>query len=482
MCFFKYSRYPYLVLLFGILSIFVLSCSKDDTTDIRGIALSADKNLAILSFDTIYLRAIVRNNALEELRGLDIQYFVNENPINDTIYVPTATGTLIFKATFQQITSNIVSVDVKSIEEDVEALILEYDGYRYLTDSEWSVGGSFSYRAKIGNASYPFNSSDIQLQMNGSNFTNTGKLKIDNAGDYAFEARYQNFISNVVDIQVRSDTVYSMVTVPILFHDYGTGMTSNNANNLIQELNEAFNQTSFSTTLVEQGRYNPNAVNCYIQFVLQENDKNGNNLNNVGINKIIDPITDSVIVLTKAEFQDLEIAHNIDPNQVLNLYMTADYDFGFSKLDPDNTGGSGNGRGSAYPPLVNNAPSYPGIIDLADTRIQVDPDTLSHSLLFRTGSVFGEHPDFVVNRVAYYFGLYDTFAFDCRNDGDYCKDTFGPDFTKTADLTDYFISCDGPEFTPSNHMSFLSNKNHFTYDQRKRLRFILNHGLNRPGL
>ena len=157
------------------------------------------------------------------------------------------------------------------------------------------------------------------------------------------------------------------------------------------------------------------------------------------------------------------------------------YEFEYEPINRNEVAGSGGGRGLVHSPYLIDV-QLPGLPTFGANPRDPDPNTLSQSILLRTISVLTEHPDFIVNRMGYFLGLFDTMTFGCLSDGDYCPDTVIPDFSRSERIGNAWKACGSENFyTLNNHMSIGRNYTNFTYDQRARMRFVLEHGMFRPG-
>jgi len=180
------------------------------------------------------------------------------------------------------------------------------------------------------------------------------------------------------------------------------------------------------------------------------------------------------------DFMELERQHNLNPEFAINFWISEYVDFTWAPLNERETDGSGDARGLANTPVLATL-ELAGIPTLNSLQGAVDTTGVSHSIILKGESIFGSHPDFVVNRVGYHLGLFDTHAFGCMTKGDQCDDTFAPNFDQPHNGTSTFPACNQLIYRPNNYMGIKTNKICFTYDQRERMRFILEHGLNRPG-
>ncbi|MEM6380366.1 MAG: M43 family zinc metalloprotease [Bacteroidota bacterium] len=466
-------------LLYFFLLLFLSACNESSEIGPSFIFLNVDKTLALDEGDQITMTTTLQDADRNPLEGFELTYFANGQELNGPIFRPTMAGNYALTARYNEIESQPVNVRVVNLEQDVEELILEYKGNPYLTTNPWSASGDFSFTAKIADQLFPLPTENIDLLLDGTPTTQLGAFLFDEAGTYTFQATLNSFTSNEVELEVRAEKDYDMVTIPIIFHDYGADMSNQLMAELLDTLNRSFSSTTLSLGRVLRGELNPNAVDCKIQFVLANDPPPDRSTNGAGLNVVPTP-EGEFTPPTLEEFKALEADNNWDPSRYINIWMSPGYDFDFPSIRPNASGGGGGARGLAYSPYIEAGFSLPGLPTIFEDPRDPDPGSLSHAVLVRSGSVLGEHPDYLVNRVAYYLGLFDVMTFDCEFDGDYCVDTPAPNLSISIGPFNEATDCDGELFFMTNHMSIGRRYTHFTYDQRERLHFVLEHGIFRP--
>ena len=465
--------------LYFLLLIFLSTCNESTKIGPSFIFLSVDKTLALDEGDQINMTTTMQDENRDPVEGFDLTYFANGQELGGPIFRPTMAGNYALTARFNSIESQPVNVRVVNLEQDVEELILEYNGNPYLTTNPWSASGDFSFVARIADQFFSLPSENVDLLLDGTPTDQQGAFLFSEAGTYTFKASLNNFSSNEIDLQVRAEKDYETVTIPIIFHDYGANMSNQLMAELLDTLNRSFSSTTMSLGRVLAGELNPNAVNCKIQFILANDPAPDRSINSPGLNVVSTP-EGEYRAPTIEEFKALEAENSWDPNRYINIWMAPGYDFDFPSIRTDVTGAAGGARGLAYSPYIEAGFSLPGLSTIFENPKDPDPGSLSHAVLVRSGSVLGEHPDFLINRVAYYLGLFDVMTFDCKFEGDYCADTPIPDFSISIGAFNEATDCNGNLFFMTNHMSIGRRYTHFTYDQRERLHFVLEHGIFRP--
>ncbi len=460
------------------LTLVVMGCSQSDMLDVRLVFISVDKDIALDERDQIVITAEVKDNDLNLIEGAAVQYFVDGAALNGNIFRPDKRGNYILSAEYQGVESNRVEVRVINVEQDVESINLIYDGYRYLTTNEWSISGNFSFEAVIDNKAFPLTAPEVQLFLQEEEVEERGQFHFLEAGRYDFQASFSGFESNTVSVEVRAQKKFDEVVIPVIFHVYGVEPTSTQIRRLVDTLNNSFSKSIYLREEVINGLVNPNAVNCFIRFELAASPPEGREMQSPGLHIIASP-NNEFPLLSQAAFTELENEHLWDPDQFINIWLAEGYDFDFPPVNSNDEFGSGGARGLVYSPFLLEG-TLPGLFTIGLNDKGPSPDGLSPSILLNSGSVLGEHPDYIVNRVGYFLGLFNIGAAGCQLSGDYCPDTFAPDFRIPNAPDNSFPSCEGPYFLPSNHMSFFRNYTNFTYDQRERMRLVLTNGFLRP--
>lgn len=466
---------PFYFLLFTGLS----ACNEETVITPSFIFLEVDKTLALDQGDQIIITASVRDEDQNPLEGFDLEFFANDQALEGSVFYPTVAGDYELTARYKTLESRPVNVRVVNLEADVEELILSYDGNFYLTTNPWSASGNFSYIARIEDQFFPLPEENVVLRLDGELTTQQGTFIFEEPGARTFQATLHNFTSNEVQIQVRAEKDYDTVTIPIIFHDYGSGISNQQIMEFLDTLNRSFSSDFLTLERVLAEELNPNAVDCKIQFVLANSAPSGRKLDGLGRNVVSTP-EGEYIAPNLITFQNLEADNLWDPTQYLNIWMAPGYDFDFPSIRTDESGGSGGARGLVYAPYLEEGATLPGLSTIGVNPKDPDPSTLSPAILLRSGSLLGAHPDYIVNRVGYYLGLFDIMTFACALEGDFCLDTQAPDLREPIGVFNTVTDCDGDRFIMTNHMSFGRKYTHFTYDQRDRMHFVLEHGLFRP--
>ncbi len=466
---------PFYFLLF----IGLVSCDEKTEIGPSFIFLSVNKDAAFDEGDQIMITASVRDKDQNPLEGFELDYFANDQALDGSIFYPSSAGIYQLTARYNEIESRPVEVRVINLEQETDELVLNYDGNPYLTTNPWSASGNFTYFARIEEDLFPLPETKVVLKLDGEPTTQQGAFVFQEAGSPIFQATLNDLSSNEVQLQVRAEKNYDTVTIPIIFHDYGAGINNQQIGSLLDTLNRSFSSNVLSLDRVVAQELNPNAVDCKIQFVLASAPPPNRRLSAPGLNVVPTP-EGEYQAPNLFLFKKLEAENNWDPSQYINIWMAPGYDLDFPSIFPNETGGGGGARGLAYTPFIEEGSNFLGLPTIGTDPNFPDPNTLSHSILLRSGSILIEHPDYIINRMGYFLGLFDIMSFACDLEGDFCPDTQAPDLRVSIGPFNTATDCTGDPFIMTNHMSFGRRYTHFTYDQRDRMHFVLEHGLFRP--
>ena len=463
-------------IFFGLVWLF--GCSKEDNQVIDQILLSVDEETVILGKGSFTLSAKVFDPGGREITNQLPTFYVNETPLQGHFFEPTTRGTFALTARINDIVSNTITVETLSIEEDLESLVLNYPIPPYLTTAPWSATFPFQFEAILQGVSFPLEDPNLQLLVDGEQVDQSIPLHFDVPGSYTVQARFREQKSNPLTFQVRAYEELPVRRIPIVFHTIGIAPDATKIKKLIDTLNSVYFQPMFSRDQINGQVINPNAVGMQLEFFLAETPAAGFSLQSPGVHVII-PENDPIPQLDYQWFQSIEKDQSWPTDTYINIWLAEFFEFELTQEEID---GFDWGRGFTNLPLIHEE-RLAGLTTFTDSTnsgpTNKSPLNTTKGIILNAGSVLGEHPDFIVNMMGHFLGLYGTTAFDCSTANDYCNDTPSLDFTaSTAD--GLFGTCRGGRIVPSNFMGAGRKYSHFTLDQRERVRFVLMHGVDRP--
>ncbi len=448
-----------------ILFLITVGCSERIDDEVDAILLTVDKSV-VLPGDTVNISTEVHNHVDKRLSGIPLRYFANEQELSGPVFIPAMKGEFVISARFEDVISQKQKVDVITLEDNITALHLVYEGNTYLTTEEWSVSGSFSFEVELENLNFTIQTSVIELLINNEPVQERGAIYFDQPGNYQVKGRYRSITSNIIELTVREKLNLELIVIPVVFHDFGLQLNAENVNTLLDTLNGAFNIQSYPIEDVRSGLVNPNAVSMKIRFVAAEEAPAGFVLSGPGIHRI--PFQDA-----DSRFDLLALQNTWDPNTYVNVWLQD----GQIRLDEEAVEGYNfYGRGGASIPILSE-----GLLEGLLTDPSFAEDAIA-GIIVQKGSVLGEHPDYIVATMGNYFGLFQTIDFGCLDEGDYCADTHTIDFSIPNPPTNQFYTCDQTLFRPTNYLSINRKYRDFTYDQAVRVRRVLENAISRPSI
>lgn len=327
---------------------------------------------------------------------------------------------------------------------------------------------------------------EIELEVNGLPYQNQ-KFKTTEAGIFHVYARAGDKRSNEVQIEAKKNKKYEEVSLPVVFHivHFGDGigsnsnLSSNHIPRLIDHLNLGFSNN--------YGSQNPNAVDTGIRFRLAQYRPDGSLMKEPGINRIdatpydvgslpqmrmfsrpwpVDKKNGVAFVgtsysgdkghdkhLGKDEAYRMAQEHHWDMNQYLNVYI-------FPIQSDDNL------LGYAYYPTLKSTHPLDGIPH-SNEEVYYKLD----QCVINTEAVLQEKYNVLIHEVGHNLGLKHPFSTDNCRTSDYCSDTY----SYKQDLPGQPCYDNLGLNEHDNFMDYIGEENTFTYQQRERMRHVLNH-------
>jgi hypothetical protein len=288
---------------------------------------------------------------------------------------------------------------------------------------------------------------NLELQV-GKEVTNRlVNIPVDQIGLVEAQVKVFGVGSNVLKIDSREDRILPIYEMPIIFHVFSNGPKISPSQMEDQIMKSNF---AFGNSLRTSFRRNLNSVNSYFKFRLADKDPEGNTLAIRGYNVIEVP---NNYTGSEVENYYLKFERMWDPNRYINVFVE---NVGFA-------------AGYAFLPDIPDN-SIPGLF--VNTQQVFDfpySITLDYNFAVRDNN---PNPYTLAHELGHFLGLYHTF--DNCDVGDYCDDT-PPHIlqgTQIERFSNNKRTCSGENFISTNIMDYLREVDHFTFDQRERMRAV----------
>ncbi|MDX5468055.1 MAG: hypothetical protein LPJ99_14460 [Cyclobacteriaceae bacterium] len=365
-------------------------------------------------------------------------------------------GDVSLKLNVKNVASNPILVQVINPYNFIEKVELSFSDS---TNNEYAVQGlalyDFDYRI-LGKDGKELNVK-AELFINGKSQGGYRKVLISDSGELPVFMESYGFKSNQLRIISRKDKNYPMVKMPIVFHilESAKQVTPEHVGNKINLLNDAFSNKFSSIGLYQphQVKRSPSSVPANFEFYLAERDPQNQPLSEKGINRI--SIKNNLNWPITQQDNQFLFDQMWDPTRYINVFV--------SKID-------GQAAGFAnYPPLVGGS--------LSGLPTYEQGYQLNYPYMVVVDDVGITHPwdvYLLAHELGHFFGLFHSEnrnSNQCISNIDFCLDTQDPLF---ASLPGSFaLACDGKKVLPTDFLFLGGMRNSFTFDQRERMRNVL---------
>lgn len=457
---------------FLIVSIVFNSCEKSDpipvsSTTIRIVSLeiSPDKTTFLANNqDLVNFVATAKGLNNQVISTLGIEYYINDVKTGGAQFSTANPGKYTVYAKLNNILSNMVELTaIDPVEMAKVSLVTTTRSI--IADGNSAATFTPSYIDESGK-NHPINSSDWTLYVDGEVISGNVFSTV-TAGNYSLVAKSSGFTSDTVKLVAREAKIYPLVTIPVIFHiahygdavNEGLNLNASRVKMVLDHINKAFSN--------EDGSKNPNAVNMHLQFRLATKGENGALLAEPGITRyditnFDDGYSDAVSdkahdkAMGSNERARLSLQTSWDPTQYLNVWVT-----------PTENGGSW-----ARLPLVYAENPLLGLTTVVDGCNDCIQNWLPY--MFIHTSSFTEVSSTPIHEFGHSFGLLHVFSNNNCQTSDYCLDTYSYAITTNEPCADNQGLLERDNFMDYQSTGIVRNT--FTYDQRERVRHVLNYG------
>ncbi|MFN3783647.1 MAG: M43 family zinc metalloprotease [Spirosomataceae bacterium] len=373
----------------------------------------------------------------------------------------TKPGSFQIEARFRDIKSTDLVIQVKEITQKLQ-LDFELVGSVIRANNKSEI--LFKPRSfDLQDREIPL-SSQARVYDNGQPFDHTKPYKTAVPGVHVFDIRLpEGLVSKEVRLNIPEPEVFPTVRIPVIIHSFGVSYTNEEVTKLFSEVNKAYKDTYRINTADVR---DPSGVEVFVEFYPYDKDNQGNPLAVRGVH----PINKSSSSWNQDEFIANAGQDFWDPNTVINVWVKQGTLSGIA--------------GFAYYPVMANTNPLVGVGGFAPKGTQ--PNFAFGTYLMER---YAKDVGVLAHELGHNLGLRHVFngngsnLNECRDDSDYCPDTFEYDRGKYQTNINQFgyrreRCSDGRIFISSNFMDYFINyENSFTFDQRTRVRHVISYGL-----
>lgn len=455
-----------------IIGVVINGCKKTETTPdstpsnlIVSLELSSDKaSMVANSQDTVVFIVKALDASKKQVSVTNVEFYINGNKTSSAIFTTSTPGSYIIYAKHNNISSNNVVINALSVE-DARKIQLKSNSHLLIADGKSSATLNSLFIDEFGKQR---NLGDNEWKLFANGVEVSGKtFKTTNPGIYKLHAEGLGITSEPVEIEVRENKNYPIVTIPIVFHighygeevNQGLNISASRVHEVLEYLNRAFSGQTDAN--------NPNTVDMRVRFRLATIDPDGNTMQEPGILRyniskydngysasVDDKAGDKAMGSNERGYLTLDTSW--DPDQYLNIWVT-----------PTETA-----AGWARLPVVYASHPLPGLNSVSDGCTDCIQTWVP--FIFVHTNYFQGTTATIIHEVGHSLGLFHVFSENNCQTSDFCPDTFSYNSSNASPCYDNRGSLIRDNFMDYNATGV--SRQAFTYDQRERVQHVLKYG------
>ena len=479
--------------LFISLFLLMYSCSEDETPEDVPFSIVlevTDSSIAADGNDRVDFTVRVFDQDDQLISGEDVQIYSNNQVIDGFSFSTSEPGTYQFEARLEDIKSNIVRITALS-EQDlkVSSVNLKSNTQVMIADGQSTAKLEVEFKDASGNVLEDVN---YLLRANQEDLTSLN-FKTTETGQYNLIASVNGIESNTIIIDAREDIQYEEISIPVVFHivhvgeavGEGSNFSASDAEALLARINKGLSN-DFEND-------NPNAVDTKIRFRMAKIGEDGNTLSEPGINRIDgrafdigsqnrfqenmakrpDVVYDSKTLEREVFFGEGDIAgdNQFGRNELDFIASETQWDMHFyhniylAPLQEDI-----NASGYATYPVMSQGDILEGLPETTSVEQGEKVNSGLAICVVNSNSItYIDGHYTIIHETGHVLGLRHVFSQNNCETSDYCTDTYS---YKAGDINEKCADNLGID-KRDNIMDYTPERSNFTYEQRERMRKVL---------